>query len=634
MRREHEETVRRLEESEARNRALSAFAKENKDETGRAAGSNVRMLKAVASCQSALIRAREEKLLLGDVCRILVEEGGCRMAWVGFAEQDPGRTVRPVAQAGFEPGFLASIRVSWGESSPGSGPMGAAIRSGKPFVARRIPNDPACESWRAQAAQRGYAAVACLPLTAAGRTLGALALYAPDPESFDEDEASLFQQLAGDLAFSLMALRSRAEGGPIDQKLLLREWALQTALQPMAFADLEGRILYANPAFLRLWECDQEEDVLGKTFASLAARPEQGESLLRRLGESGQTACSFQGRLRNGKVFDLDAEALLVRDEMGTPLRVFATFTRPAEGKLRETLRNLERERSELSLKAEQRAAELQAAREVAEAASRTKTDFLAGMSHELRTPLNAVIGFSEVLLEPSFGPLNPKQTEYVGHILESGTHLQSLIDDILAISKAESGGLNLEFASVDLRVLLEECRAQFAGKCRSQELALDLIMPDPAGAMTLQADSSKIRQILANLLSNALKFTPKGGRILITGRTLVSSATPPPAPAFPPPYLPTHTLDRRPPVPLPCVEIVVSDSGIGVEKNLHEAIFTEFFQVQNSPHRKPAGTGLGLALTRLFVNMHGGQVWVESEGHGKGSRFVCVLPLQRETST
>ena len=354
-----------------------------------------RRLQAVTLGYAALLHGRDEHSLLPEICRILVETGGYRFAWIGRAEPDSARTVTPMAQAGFEPDFLDTLQVTWAETGPGSGPMGAAIRTGQPFTARRIPDDPACAPWRAQAERRGYAAVACLPLLADGRALGALALYATEPDAFDAAETGLLQSFCNDLAYSITALQGRAVHARAEAQLQLRAQALHAAGRPIAFTDLDGVILDANPAFWRAVGCDHAE-ASGQTLAALAGRPEEAADLLRRVRENGQARGPFQALGKNGAPVDLAVEVAAIRDEMGTPLRALFSF--------------------------------------------RARSDVLTGMSHELHTPLNAVIGFSELLLQPSSDPLTPHQRECVSHILESGVALQRLVDAALDRTEKPDG--------------------------------------------------------------------------------------------------------------------------------------------------------------------------------------------------
>jgi signal transduction histidine kinase len=229
------------------------------------------------------------------------------------------------------------------------------------------------------------------------------------------------------------------------------------------------------------------------------------------------------------------------------------------------------------------------------EAANRHKSEFLANMSHELRTPLNAIIGFSEVLGERMFGELNEKQAEYTDDILSSGRHLLSLINEILDLSKVEAGRMELELATFDLPLAIDNARTFVRERATKHGINLDVTVDERLGDFV--GDERKIKQILLNLLSNAVKFTPEGGRIGINAKKVDGS-----------------------------VEISVSDTGIGISPEDQSKIFEEFRQVGSDYAHKTEGTGLGLTLAKKFVELHGGRIWVESEV-GKGSTFSFTLP-------
>jgi signal transduction histidine kinase len=231
------------------------------------------------------------------------------------------------------------------------------------------------------------------------------------------------------------------------------------------------------------------------------------------------------------------------------------------------------------------------------EAASRHKSEFLANMSHELRTPLNAIIGFSEVLGERMFGELNDKQAEYVEDILSSGRHLLALINDILDLSKVEAGRMELELTRFDLPAAIGSAVILVRERATRHGLALEVSVDDRLGLFV--GDERKIRQVLLNLLSNAVKFTPEGGRIAVRAAPADGTA-----------------------------EVSVSDTGIGIAPEDQEAIFQEFRQVGTDYARKREGTGLGLALARRFVDLHGGRIWVKSR-LGEGSTFTFTLPVR-----
>ena len=227
--------------------------------------------------------------------------------------------------------------------------------------------------------------------------------------------------------------------------------------------------------------------------------------------------------------------------------------------------------------------------------ANRHKSEFLANMSHELRTPLNAVIGFSEVLQERIFGDLNDKQAEYMQDIHESGRHLLDLINDILDLSKIEAGRMELETSTFDLSDSLRSALTLVRERASRHGIELSLDVADGVGGIV--ADERKVRQVVLNLLSNAVKFTPDGGRVTLSARRADG-----------------------------VFEVAVSDTGIGIAPGDQAAVFEEFRQVGTDAARKHEGTGLGLALAKRFVELHGGTMRVVSSP-GAGATFSFTLP-------
>jgi len=240
---------------------------------------------------------------------------------------------------------------------------------------------------------------------------------------------------------------------------------------------------------------------------------------------------------------------------------------------------------------------ELETANRNLETASQHKSEFLANMSHELRTPLNAIIGFSEVLTDRMFGELNGKQDEYLKDIYASGTHLLSLINDILDLSKIEAGRMELELTDFDLPTALDNALILVRERAQRRSLTLDKDLD--AGVGQIQGDERKIRQVVLNLLSNAIKFTPEGGRIELAA-------------------VPKDGL----------VEVSVSDTGVGIAPEDQDKVFEEFRQV-GTADKKAEGTGLGLTLCRKFTELHGGKIWVKS-AVGQGSTFTFTIPVSR----
>jgi signal transduction histidine kinase len=224
-------------------------------------------------------------------------------------------------------------------------------------------------------------------------------------------------------------------------------------------------------------------------------------------------------------------------------------------------------------------------------------------MSHELRTPLNAIIGFSQVLQEGYFGELQPRYKEYVDDIIDSGRHLLDLINDILDLSKVEAGRMELFLSPVNPGELLHNSMSLIREKARKHGVKTRLEVGTELADLEIEADERKLKQILFNLLSNAAKFTPDGGLISVIA----------------------HREDGH-------VIISVKDTGIGIAAEDQARIFENFYQTHQTISNKTPGTGLGLALVKRLVALHGGRVQVESEGTGKGSRFSFTIPVKQPT--
>ncbi|HWR73013.1 MAG TPA: ATP-binding protein, partial [Nitrospirota bacterium] len=270
--------------------------------------------------------------------------------------------------------------------------------------------------------------------------------------------------------------------------------------------------------------------------------------------------------------------------------------------------------RQEISEKQEKEKALLHA-RAVSDAANRAKSEFLANMSHELRTPLNHIIGFTDLVLSRNFGELTAEQEEFLKDVVGSSRHLLSLINDVLDLSKVEAGKMELELSEVRIRELLEGSLVMVKEKALKQHIRLSTDLDGVPEAMLV--DERKMKQVVYNLLSNSVKFTPAGGEVRIGAKIQESSE-----------------LDGCPIAGdenghSKWLSVWVSDTGIGLEQQNLSRIFNPFEQVEGSASRKFQGTGLGLALTRRMVELHGGAVWAESDGDGKGSTFRFAIPVR-----
>ncbi|MET4697469.1 signal transduction histidine kinase [Constrictibacter sp. MBR-5] len=365
-----------------------------------------------------------------------------------------------------------------------------------------------------------------------------------------------------------VARRRHAQGRLVD--------AIENSRDGVVLVDASGAVVVANSQVTKFAPMIEGRVAEGASFEALVATAiEQGVF-------AAGTAAAVTQRL----LVDPLPSVCELEIAGGRWLRI--SRSRTAEGGMIAMIGDIS------SLK--ERESELRAAKERAEAGSRSKTQFLTNMSHELRTPLNAVIGFSEMMSMEAFGPLAPKYKEYADDILGSGRHLLSVINDVLDVARSESGKLQVEPVPLDVASLFAACRKMVYDQCTRASLHFEVVAPEPP--LRVMADPVRARQILLNLIANAVKFTPASGRIAVGAAQ--------DEPGF--------------------VRIAVSDTGIGMAPEEIPLALEAFSQVDSRLARKYEGTGLGLPLTKALVELHGGRLEIRSRP-GEGTTVEVVLP-------
>ncbi len=391
---------------------------------------------------------------------------------------------------------------------------------------------------------------------------------------------------------------------------------IETSLDPLVTFDQKGIILDVNEATIRATGRTREE-LIGTPFADYFTDPERAYKGAMLVFETGEVRdYELVMKAKDGTETIVAYNASLYRDQAGRVMGAFAAARDITSLKRSEAEVRRERDRvkesmlKKISLLNERAKliAQLGEANIQLRELDRLKSAFLANISHELRTPMNSIIGYSDLLLDGVDGRINEEQEKSLGKIIDNAKHLLQLINNLLDLSKIESGKIEIEAVHFNLKGLIDSVVPFFEGMITKKGLTLDIDIEE--NLPSVYGDEDKIKHVLINLLNNAIKFTHEGG-ITISAKISDRGIQPGESPIF--------------------AEVCVEDTGIGIKDEDLDKIFKKFMQADISASRRYEGTGLGLSIARGLIALHNGMIWVTSE-YGKGSQFYFTIPLKKET--
>lgn len=600
-----------------------------------------RTLNALRHSSEIILHSSDESSYMQDVCKIIVNDCGHKMIWIGFAEEDENKTVLPVASAGFEEGYLQTLNITWADTERGRGPTGTAIRTGIPSICNNMLIDPRFRPWRAEAIKRGYASSVVLPLVDGKKIFGAMSIYSSEPDSFSQEEVDLLSELANDLAYGTIVIRLRSAHALAMEELTKHRDHLEDLIQKRTvelenaneileeaqtvahignwFLDFKKNHLQWSKevynifgletdsfdgtleAFLNLVHPDDVkfvEDSFGssvedKTFYSIDHRIVRPDGEFRIVHEQCITHYDKDGSPLNsvGIVQDI-TEIKQVEREIELHRSHLEDLVNTRTGQLDKVNQQLkdeiEKEKQvELLLKDS-----LEKERELNELKSR----FISTTSHEFRTPLTSILSSMQLVQRYRKKWSDEKIEDQFDRVKTSIFNLTKLLDDILTISRADSGRIIFNPKILDLYrfslEVIEEVKHKANGKHK-------FIFNFLSARKEFLLDPRLIHFVIINLLSNAFKYSPDGGEV-----TLIVSST------------------------KKVIQITVSDEGIGIPTKDREHLFKPFYRAKNTGEIE--GTGLGLSIVQRAVELHKGVIKCYSK-LGAGTRFVVKIPMEQQ---
>lgn len=526
-----------------------------------------RALKTIEICNEMLFHALDENSFLNDLCRLIVEEGGYLLAWVGKVGNHPLKSIDPIAYAGSKDAELKSFQTTWGDATGANSSLGIAVRSGRPYICRDMVGDPSLGSWRNEALKRGFASSITIPLTQSGDVFATVQIYAKEPYAFDEKEVDLLSRLAKNMTFGIVTLREHSEREKAIASLRQSEEQYRTLVEQASdgilITDLEGKILEINPSGCLLLKSTRDK-LIGRTFNEFVYEEDQPE-----------TEKDFQALLQGKNI--LKERTLKLKEGASILTEVSSKMISPDRCYF--FVRDIsKRKKMEEELLKESRLESI--------------GHLAGGIAHDFNNLLTGILGNISLSLA-SLDQSNPVFSQ-LASAERASLRAQELASQLLTFSK---GGSPLKKEASIIELIKES--ASFVS--RSTSISFQYSFPE--NTRSVEIDRGQITQVLNNLLLNAIQASPKNGIIELSVENFQSS-------------------DKKqlPLKPGSYVRVTVKDHGIGISKRDLKRIFDPFFST------KSGGTGLGLATSYSIVKKHGGEMIVESE-LAKGATISFYLP-------
>ena len=516
----------------------------------------IRALKILSGCNQALIRAKDEKALLNNICRIIVDKGGYGFAWIGYLQNDVNKSILPAAHAGINTGYLDSINILSSKKEFDKSPVGRAIHDRKPQIIKDISSDKSYIEWKSLAEKSGFMSSITFPLLKEDSCFGALNIYSFTSNAFDGTEVVLLKELSDDLAFGISSLRTLKEKETIAKNLKENDERTRSLFENAAIGiyrtSIDGKILMANPELLKILGYDSLEDLTNTSIKNIYMEIDKRKELLDNAFKN-KAVTGFETEFKRK-----DCSPITVRIN-GRLINNGSMNEQYLEGTIEDISNKKEIEKN------------LIAAKERAEEMNRLKDNFLANMSHELRTPMVGILGFSEIFLNILD---NPNYKEMAESLYSSGKRLMETLDSILDLSKLEANKLQFSKSKVNINSQVNELISAYKETAQKRGLYLKHEIKDEDLYSNL--DIQLLKKILNNLINNAIKYTDHG--------------------------------------------------GVTIEVTSQNIIFEDFRQLSEGLNRKYEGNGLGLSLTKRFVELLGGEIQLESTINS-GSIFTIKFP-------